>query len=55
MSCRKCKFFVCTKLQCDIKNEKGCNDFESIVTEEIREINKKINFIKESEKKNEMQ
>ena len=42
MCCRKCKYFVCTKPQCNINNEEGCNDFQNIVEAEIKEIDKKI-------------
>lgn len=30
--CKNCTYFPCLKIQCNIKNKKGCNKFKSNVT-----------------------
>ena len=39
--CRNCRYFPCMKVCCGI-DEEGCNDFESNVQAEIKEIDKKV-------------
>lgn len=39
-TCRTCKYFPCTKQQCEI-GQQGCNDYVSIVEAEIRKIDEK--------------
>lgn len=34
--CQTCRYFPCTKIQCNIENKEGCNDYRSIVQEEIK-------------------
>lgn len=36
-SCRTCRYFPCTKPQCELTKQ-GCNDYESIVEAEIKRI-----------------
>ena len=38
--CKNCVFFPCTKPQCQI-GKQGCNDYESIVSKEIKDIGKR--------------
>lgn len=39
--CKNCAYFPCLKNQCNIKNQEGCNEFKSDVTNliEIGEYN----------------
>ena len=40
--CRTCLYFPCLKFTCNIGNKQGCDDFKSVVTNEIEKIDKKI-------------
>lgn len=41
MDCRNCVFFPCLKVQCSFGNKQGCEDFLSIVENELNKIDKK--------------
>lgn len=40
MSCRTCFNIPCTKPECDINNEEGCNDYKNYVKAEIEKIDR---------------
>lgn len=40
--CCICTYFPCLKFTCNIGNKQGCDEFKSIVTNEIEKIDKKI-------------
>lgn len=35
-NCRTCTYYPCLKVQCSIGNKEGCEDYQSIVTTEIK-------------------
>lgn len=39
--CRKCVYFPCLKVQCSIGNKQGCDNFVSIVKNELKKIDNK--------------
>lgn len=43
MNCRTCIYFPCLKYTCNIGNKEGCEDYKSIVTEEIENIKEEEN------------
>lgn len=40
MNCRTCKYFPCLKFTCSLGNKEGCEDYKSIVEDEIEKIDK---------------
>ncbi len=34
--CRDCAYMPCTKEECDIENQNGCNDFESQIAKLVK-------------------
>jgi len=38
--CQTCAYFVCTKVQCNIGNKEGCEEYESRVSKEIKSLGK---------------
>lgn len=42
MNCRNCCYFPCYKTTCNIGNKEGCDNFKSITSKEIDNIDKLI-------------
>lgn len=42
MDCRNCIYFPCFKTVCNIGNKSGCEDYKSIITYELENVDKKI-------------
>lgn len=38
--CQTCIYFPCTKFQCNILDKEGCENYESIVSKEIKSLEK---------------
>jgi len=40
MNCKTCTYYPCLKVQCNIGNKEGCNDYKNFVQSEIEKIDK---------------
>lgn len=39
-TCQTCIYYPCTKFVCNIGNKEGCEEYESIVSREIKSLGK---------------
>lgn len=42
MNCRNCVYFPCLKFVCNIGDKTGCEEYKSIVKQELENIDKKL-------------